>query len=75
VFGTRETEVTVIGAGFTSESRVLFEGSSYEPSVDPSGARLTVTLPTRELPIGRYAVTVINASGERQTFKRAFVVY
>ena len=75
VFGTRELTVTVIGSGFTPDSRILFEGSTYEPSVDPSGTRLTVTLPTRRLTIGKYAITVTDGSDRKSTYRKALVVY
>lgn len=75
VWGTRELTITVIGAGFAPGSVVLFNGSTYEPAVDPSGTRLTVTLPTRDLPLGRYAVTVSDGAGQQDTLKRALVVY
>jgi len=75
VWGTRELTIAVIGAGFTPESVVLFSGSTYEPVVDPSGTRLTVTLPTRDLPLGNYAVTVSDGAGQQDTLKRALVVY
>lgn len=75
VWGTRELTIAVIGAGFTPESVVLFSGSTYEPVVDPSGTRLTVTLPTRDLPLGNYAVTVSDGAGQQDTLKRALIVY
>ena len=75
LFGTREATLTVIGAGFGPDSRILFEGSTYEPSVDPSGTRLTVTLPTRRLTIGNYAITVTDGAGGKSTLRKALVVY
>ena len=75
VWGTRELTITVIGRGFGPDSIVLFKGATYEPAVDPSGTRLTVTLPTRDLPLGRYAVTVSDGAGQQDTLKKALVVY
>lgn len=75
LFGTREATLTVVGSGFGPDSRILFEGSTYEPSVDPSGTRLTVTLPTRRLTIGNYAITVTDSAGGKSTLRKALVVY
>jgi cysteine-rich repeat protein len=75
VYGKREVTITVTGSGFTPGSVVLFNGSTYEPAVEPSGTRLTVTLPTRDLPLGNYAVTVSDGTGQKHTVKRALVVY
>ena len=60
VFGSREVTVTISGTGFTSETAVLFKGSSYTPAVNQAGTELKVTLATRELEIGRHAITVSN---------------
>lgn len=75
VWGTRELTITVIGVGFAAGSVVLFNGATYEPAVEPSGTRLTVTLPTRDLPLGRYAVTVSDGASQQDTLKKALVVY
>lgn len=75
VFGARETTVAIIGAGFTAESVVKFQGSEYSPSVNPAGTELRVTVATRELPIGSYAVTVSNGPGLETTRRRALEVY
>jgi cysteine-rich repeat protein len=75
VFGTRAVAVTIIGSGFHAESVVIFEGSTYEPSVNPAGTRLSVTIPTANLSIGPYAITVSNGSGLENSLRRALVVY
>lgn len=75
IFGARETSVAIIGAGFTAESVVKFQGSDYTPSVNPAGTELRVTIATRELPIGRYAITVSNGPGLETTQRRALEVY
>ena len=75
VFGSRETSIAIIGAGFTAGSVVKFQGSAYSPSLNPSGTELRVTIPTRDLPIGRYAITVSNEPGLETTLRRAIEVY
>ena len=75
VFGSRETSIAIIGAGFTAGSVVKFQDSAYSPSVNPSGTELRVTIPTRDLPIGRYAITVSNGHGLETTQRRALEVY
>ena len=75
VFGARETSIAIIGAGFTDESVVKFQDSAYSPSVNPSGTELRVTITTRDLPIGRYAITVSNGPGLETTLRRALEVY
>ena len=75
VFGARETSIAIIGAGFTDESVVKFQNSAYSPSVNPSGTKLRVTIATRNLPIGRYAITVSNGPGLETTLRRALEVY
>ena len=75
VFGSRETSIAIIGAGFTAGSVVKFQDSAYSPSVNPSGTELRVTIATRNLPIGRYAITVSNGPGLETTLRRALEVY
>jgi len=75
LYGTRELALVVIGTGFTADSEVEFAGSRYTPSVNPDGTRLEVTLATRNLAMGRYAVTVSDGAGHRATLKKALVVY
>ena len=75
VFGSRETSIAIIGAGFTAGSVVKFQDSAYAPSVNPSGTELRVTIATRNLPIGRYAITVSNGPGLETTLRRALEVY
>ena len=75
VFGARETSIAIIGAGFTDESVVKIQDSAYSPSVNPSGTELRVTIATRDLPIGRYAITVSNGPGLETTLRRALEVY
>jgi hypothetical protein len=54
---------------------VKFQDSAYSPSVNPSGTELRVTIATRNLPIGRYAITVSNGPGLETTLRRALEVY
>jgi hypothetical protein len=75
VFGSRETSIAIIGTGFTDESVVKFQDSTYSPSVNPSGTELRVTIATRDLPIGRYVITVSNGPGLETTLRRALEVY
>jgi hypothetical protein len=75
VFGARETSIAIIGTGFTDESVVKFQDSTYSPSVNPSGTELRVNIATRNLPIGRYAITVSNGPGQETIQRRALEVY
>ena len=75
VFGSRETSIAIIGTGFTAGSVVNFQDSVYSPSVNPSGTELRVTIATRDLPIGRYAITVSNGPELETTLRRALEVY
>jgi cysteine-rich repeat protein len=75
VFGTRAVAITISGSGFHAESVVIFEGSTYEPLVNPAGTHLGVTIPTANLSIGPYTITVSNGSGLENTLRRALVVY
>jgi cysteine-rich repeat protein len=75
VFGTREVTVTIIGTGFTSNTSVLFNGTTYRPSVNQAGTELQVKLATRELAIGRHAITVSNGPGMEMTWKKGLVVF
>lgn len=75
VYGKREVMVTIIGTGFDDSTVVRFNGATFEPSHDGSGNRLTVTLPTRELSMGAYGITVSNGPGQEHSLKRAFEVF
>ena len=75
VFGSREVTVTISGTGFTSETTVLFDATSYTPSVNQAGTELKVTLATRELAIGRYPITISNGSGMEITQKKGLTVF
>ena len=75
VYGTRELAITILGSGFDAQSVIEFAGKTYTPEVNPEGTRANVTLATRNLTLGSYAVTVSNPSGEKKTLKRAVVVY
>ena len=75
VFGAREVTVTIIGTGFTSNTAVMFNGTSYTPSVNQAGTELQVTLATRELAMGRYPVSVSNGPGMEMTWKKGLVVF
>jgi cysteine-rich repeat protein len=76
VFGSREVTITISGTGFTNGTTVLFKGESYTPSsVNQAGTELNVTLATRQLTIGRHAVTVLNGSGMEVTNKKGLTVF
>ena len=76
VFGSREVTITISGSGFTSGTTVLFKGASYTPSsVNQAGTELNVTLATRQLTIGRHAITVSNGSGMEITKKKGLTVF
>ena len=74
-FGTRELTIKVSGTGFHADSTIIFNGTRYSPSVNQVGTQITVTIPTRELNIGRYAITVSNGTGMETTLKKALEVY
>jgi cysteine-rich repeat protein len=74
-YGTRELAVTISGTGFAADSVILFAGKTYQPSVNQAGTRLDVTITTRDLTIGSYAVTVSNGNGLEQTLKKALTVF
>ena len=74
-YGTRQVTLEVFGTGFTTDSVVVFQGENYVPSVDQTGTRLEVTLATRNLTMGGYALTVSNGPETRVTLKKALVVY
>ena len=75
LYGAAEVTLTVIGEGFGAESVILFAGSRYSPSVNPTGTRLEVTVPTRDLSMGRYGITVSNGPGKETSLKRALEIY
>jgi len=75
VFGSREVTVAISGTGFTSETTVLFDGTSYTPSVNQAGTELKVTLATRDLAMGRYPITISNGSGMEITKKKGLTVF
>jgi cysteine-rich repeat protein len=75
VYGAREMAITVIGTGFHTDSVIIFNGTKYSPSVNSAGTQLKVTIPTRSLSIGPYAITVSNGPGMETTLKRALEIY
>jgi len=75
VFGARETTIRIIGSGFTADTVVTFQGAAYTPTVNTAGTELRVTLDTRDLPMGRYAITVSNGDGLETTKRRALEVF
>lgn len=75
VYGTRETTLTITGAGFGAGTVVLVAGEEYQPSVSADGTRLEVTITTRHLIIGSYPIKVSNAAGQQVTRKRGLVIY
>jgi len=75
VFGARETTIKIIGSGFTAGTIVRFQGATYTPTVNAEGTELRVTIETRDLPIGRYAITVSNSDGTETTKRGALEVF
>ena len=75
LYGTPELRLTILGTGFNADSVVVFAGTTYDPTVNQEGTRLEVTLATRKLAMGRYAVTVSNGSELKSTHGKALVVY
>jgi cysteine-rich repeat protein len=75
VFGSREVTLTISGAGFHSGTTVLFDGSTYQPSVNQAGTELQVTLPTRRLAIGRYPIKLSNGPDEVVKWSKPLVVF
>lgn len=75
VFGARETTITITGSGFNADSVVKFHGASYTPSVNPAGNELLVTIATRDLPMGFYAISVSNGPDLETIRPRALEVY
>ena len=75
IFGTHEVKISVTGTGFHEQSVIIFDGSTYKTSVNPAGTKLDATLPTRDLSIGPYAVTVSNGPGMAATQKKALEIY
>jgi hypothetical protein len=75
VYGKRDVTVTINGSGFTTDTRVIFNGQSHAPAVDPNGSELRVTLDTSGLAIGKYPITVSNGPGDEITLERRLVVY
>jgi len=75
VFGARETTIRILGSGFTADTVVKFQGAAYTPSVNDAGTELRVTIETRDLPMGRYAITISNADGMETTKRRALEVF
>ena len=74
-FGTPELEITVSGTGFHADSIIIFEGTKYTPWVNQAGTRLKVTIPTGNLSIGPYLITVSNGHGMETTERRALEIY
>ena len=75
LYGTRELAMTIVGTGFNAGSVIEFAGRTYTPSVNQEGTRLEATVATRNLAMGRYAVTVSNGPGQKSTLGKALVVY
>ena len=75
VFGTREVTISVTGTGFHEQSVIIFEGSTYDTSVNQAGTQLDATLTIGSLTIGPYTVTVSNGSGKVAKLKKALEVY
>jgi hypothetical protein len=75
VFGAREATITIFGSGFNGSSVVIFQGATYTPSVNASGTELRVTIETRNLAIGKYAITVSNGADLATTKRAALEVF
>lgn len=75
VYGGREVRITIVGSGFGSATRVMFQGETYEPSVNPAGTELRVTLRTGGLSIGRYLLTVTNGPGLETTVRKGLEIF
>jgi cysteine-rich repeat protein len=75
LYGGSEVRVAITGSGFNSATRVMFQGESYEPSVNPAGTELRVSLRTSGLPIGRYPLTVSNGAGMETTIKKGLEIF
>ena len=75
MFGSRELAITISGTGFHTDTVIKFAGSTYSPSVNQAGTQLKVTIPTRNLSIGPYAITISNGPGMETTLKRAVEIY
>lgn len=74
-WGTRELAITVTGTGFHDDSVIIFEGTTYTPRVNQAGTELKATIPTRNLSIGPYVITISNGPGMETTKKRALEIY
>ena len=74
-FGSAELAITISGSGFHSGSVIIFQGTTYTPSVNQAGTQLKVTIPTGNLSIGPYRITVSNGPGLETTKKRALEIY
>ncbi len=75
VFGAKETAIKIIGSGFNADSVVKFQGTTYTPTVNPTGTELNVTIATRELAMGFYAISISNGPDLETTRPRALEVY
>ncbi|HEY5775582.1 MAG TPA: IPT/TIG domain-containing protein [Xanthomonadales bacterium] len=75
VFGAREATITILGSGFNDKSVVIFQDATYTPSVNAAGTELRVTIETRSLPIGKYAISVSNRAGLATTKRAALEVF
>lgn len=74
-FGTRELAITVSGSGFHAETVIIFEGTKYKPLVNQAGTQLKATIPTGDLDIGPYRITVSNGPGLEATKRRGLEIY
>jgi hypothetical protein len=74
VYGKRDVVVIIEGTGFSAETEVRFAGRTLAAEWVGPG-RLRVTLPTDDLAIGSYPLTVSNGDGREHTLRRAIEVY
>lgn len=74
-FGSAELAITISGSGFHAGSVIIFQGTTYTPSVNHAGTQLKVTIPTGNLSIGPYRITVSNGPGLETTKRRALEIY
>ena len=74
-YGSAELAITISGSGFHAGSVIIFQGTTYTPSVNQAGTQLKVTIPTGNLSIGPYRITVSNGPGLETNKRRALEIY
>jgi len=74
-YGSAELAITISGSGFHAGTVIIFQGTTYTPSVNQAGTQLKVTIPTGDLSIGPYRITVSNGPGLETNKRRALEIY